>query len=330
MNHPTYSAIPPARRLPVARLFADTETIPTQRLDILQELTEKNHAERDVKLAELAPPKSLKKQETIDAWMENELPVKQGEINDEYAEKLREAIHKTCLDGAFGQLVCISLAPDDDSPTNLWDTNWSAPGYEAWLLNELHRSMQGMFGHHRGAQLVGHGIGFDRTMIRQRGIVLGAPVHAMFSKAVKPWENDAVFDTMTEWTGDPRKYISQDRLCKALGIDGKGTDLPDGEYIDGSQVWDFIQRGEIAKVAIYCGGDVVRARRLYRAITGMDARPAQPAFNPTCVSLTAEILAAPASKVAEQVQANVAASAPPVLDLLPVESYVAEELPLES
>jgi hypothetical protein len=265
---------------PAMQLFVDTETIPTQREDILQEITEANHAERDAALAALAPPKSLKKQDSIDAWLANELPVKQSEIKAKYAQELAETIHKTCLDGAFGQLAVISLAAGDEDPVTLWDQNWDAPGYEAWLLHELGRAMAERCRHHRGQTLVGHNITFDRRMIRQRGMVLGVPVHSLFTRDVRPWETDVVFDTMTAWTGDHRLYISMDKLCKALGVAGKGSDLDNGEYIDGSQVWDFVQRGEIAKVARYCSGDVRRTRELYQVMRGIVPRPANPPFEP--------------------------------------------------
>lgn len=269
-----------SRFSPAMQIYADTETIPTQRADILAELTEANHAERDAELAKLAPPKNIKKAETIDAWMVNELPAKQDEIRDKFDAALQETIHKTCLDGAFGHLAVISLALGDEAPLTLWDSNWDAAGYEAWLLNELERATKDRCRHHRGQTLIGHNIAFDRNMIRQRGIVLGVPVHPLWTKPVKPWENDLVCDTMIEWTGDPRNRISLDKLCKALGVDGKGTDLADGEYIDGSQVWDFIQRGEIAKVATYCGRDVERARNVYKLMRGATPRMPQPTFAP--------------------------------------------------
>lgn len=283
--------------IPAMTIFADTETIPTQRLDIVQELTEANHAERDAKLADIAPPKSTKKAESIAEWLATEAPIKRQAIIDEYAAKLAENIHKTCLDGAFGQLAVISLAAGDEEPVNLWDSNWDAPGYEAWLLHELGQTLGVRCRHHRGQTLVGHNITFDRRMIRQRGIIHGVPVHPMFTKEVKPWETDLVFDTMTAWTGDYRLYITMDKLCKALGLAGKGTDLEDGEYIDGSQVWDFVQRGEIAKVAKYCGGDVRRTRELYYVMRGIIPRPPVPAFVPGQPRLIGVDMAAPGGDI---------------------------------
>lgn len=272
-----YSPPPPrmglqGRRDPSA-MFFDTENIPTQRLDIIQEIAEQVRVESYSAMAQ-AGLDPITRPVGDDA-----LALKWDLMTSRRAVDTEQAIHKTCLDGAFGQLAVISYAADDEDPVNLWDSNWSAPGYEPWLLNELDVHVRRRFG--KAFQLVGHNIAFDRNMVRQRALVLGCPAHRIFTAEVKPWENAVVYDTMTGWTGDVRTRITQDKLCKALGIAGKGSDLEDGEYIDGSQVWDFIRRGEIAKVATYCGGDVVRARRIFRALMGMDPRPPYPAFTPT-------------------------------------------------
>ncbi len=71
------------------------------------------------------------------------------------------------------------------------------------------------------------------------------------------------------WAG-LRDKISLDRICKALGIQAKGEDLPEGEYIDGSLVWEFVKRGEIEKVAAYCKADVIRCREVYKRINFLE------------------------------------------------------------
>ena len=51
-----------------------------------------------------------------------------------------------------------------------------------------------------------------------------------------------------------------DRLCKILGIPGKGD-------MDGSRVWPMVQSGKIAAVADYCRGDVDRTRAIHKRMT---------------------------------------------------------------
>lgn len=256
MNFPR-TAPTSAAALLARTLFFDTETIPTQRQDIVKMV-------QDEVLSRY--PETVPRDET---------PAIKAELD--------AAVHATCLDAAFGQLAVISLAFGEEAPVNIWDPHWQHAGYEAWLLAELYRIVRSRVAAASRdlGPLVGHNIGFDRDFVRQRSIVLGVPALPIFTAEVKPWENDKVFDTMTGWTGDVRKRISQDKLCKALGIDGKGTDLEGGEYIDGSQVWDFIQAGRIKDVATYCGGDVVRARRLYKRLKGLEPVPAPPEFTPT-------------------------------------------------
>jgi len=51
-----------------------------------------------------------------------------------------------------------------------------------------------------------------------------------------------------------------DRLCKVLGIDGKGN-------FDGSMVADEWTNGSKEKVISYCCDDVARTRAIYKRLT---------------------------------------------------------------
>ena len=61
---------------------------------------------------------------------------------------------------------------------------------------------------------------------------------------------------MTAFAG-ARGTIGMDRLCLALGMDGKGD-------IDGSMVADLWSQGEFEKIASYCRDDVLRTREIHR------------------------------------------------------------------
>lgn len=259
-------------------LFADVETIPTQRADIVSDIADELFAQRDAAIAALAPPGNYKKQETIDAWMATELPGKVIELTEQYEKKVAEAIHVTGLDGAFGQAAVVSMALGEEEPIKLFDEQWQEAGYEAWLLHETNAEIVRRVGRQSGFTLVGHNIEFDRRMLRQRGIVRSIRMHSLLTRPVKPWENDVVFDTMIAWTGDARLRVKLDKLCKALGIAGKGSELD--EDIDGSMVWDFIRTGRIAKVATYCAGDVRRARSVWKRIHFLIDEPAVSAVEP--------------------------------------------------
>ena len=54
--------------------------------------------------------------------------------------------------------------------------------------------------------------------------------------------------------------MSQNNLCKALGIEGKPGD------IDGSKVWDFYKAGKIDRIEEYNRHDVETVEKIYNRI----------------------------------------------------------------
>ena len=70
---------------------------------------------------------------------------------------------------------------------------------------------------------------------------------------MKAWAGLA---TASAWTG----------CARPSAIPTKGSEL-DGEEIDGSKVWDFVQAGRIDEVAEYCEADVERVRQVHRRLT---------------------------------------------------------------
>ena len=104
-------------------------------------------------------------------------------------------------------------------------------------------------------------------MLYQRSVVHGIKPPYWIPFDAKPW-GDRVFDTMLAWAG-ARGRVGQDKLCRILGIDAKGSEL--GDEIDGSKVWDFVKEGRIAEVATYCGGDVQRAKEIHQRLTFAEA-----------------------------------------------------------
>lgn len=224
-------------------LFLDIETVPAQDPRVREEIA-----------ARISPPASMKKAETIAEWEKNDKP-----------KAIDEKWLKTSFDGAFGHAVVIGYAFDDAEPSTLYS--------DEWLINER-AVLERFFGEiSRGYEnqkngrvlplVVGHRVwDFDLRFLWQRAVV-----HALRWPAVLPnlWDHrarDRVFDTMTAWAG-PREFVSLDKLCLALGVEGKGVELG-GEEIDGSKVWEFVKAGRLAEVATYCDGDVKRVREIYR------------------------------------------------------------------
>lgn len=210
-------------------VYFDLETIPCQDEAYRLELARK-----------VEPPKTLKKQESIDAWL--------SENRDRAAD---EEMAKTSFDGGRGHICTIAWAKDD------------SPIYveHAKTLDEERGVIEAFFGDidpYHSEILVGHNItGFDLGFLRKRAVVLGVkmPPPQRLPRDPKPWDKN-VHDTMTMWAGGTNR-ISMDNLCAILGIEGK-----DG--FDGSQVAGAWTAGEHDKIAEYCRDDVYRTREIHK------------------------------------------------------------------
>jgi hypothetical protein len=248
----------------IAQLFTDIETMPAQRPDVLEEIRAEKQADLDAALAAIKPPGNYKKQETIDEWLATEAPKIAAGLTAAFDSTVDEAYRKTGLDGAFGQIACVSFAYRGAEPLNVWADDWGDPQYEVCVL----RNLSALLGEtiqpnmHMACQVVGHNVSaFDLRFIVQRCIVRGVRPHPVLLRAAqaKPWETDRVFDTMVQWAG-PGKTIKLDKLCKALGLPGKGD-------MDGSKVWDAIKAGRMSDVAEYCADDVRKVRAVWQRMT---------------------------------------------------------------
>jgi hypothetical protein len=216
-------------------LTFDIETLPTDDESVIAEF------EKGIK-----PPATHKKQETIDAWMIE---------NKESA--LKELVSKTSFDGMYGRIACIAWSIDDEP---VFSSN--ADYTEARAIKALYDFIETR-GEVRNNNLVfcGHNIaGFDLPFLKHRSIILGIkpPKSLLQAMNAKPWDS-CIADTMLMWSSDPHKRGSMDRICKALGIQGK-------EGFDGSMVaetWPIYPQ----KVIEYCKDDVRRTRSIYKRIT---------------------------------------------------------------
>ncbi|MDR1850220.1 MAG: hypothetical protein LBQ75_09280, partial [Zoogloeaceae bacterium] len=216
-------------------------------------------AEINVKKANLSVPKNYKDSDKVEAYLVG----KAAELDNSFADEYR----KTSLDGARGQICVIGLAIDEDAPRAFFRDDWQDPEAERGILHDFFTTVSEEFQRRRSFSIphfIGHNIiDFDLLFIFQRAVVLGIKPPDGIPFDARPWD-PSVFDTCTKWAGVGNR-VSLDKLCKALAIAGKGSEI--GEDIDGSQVWDYVQRGEIAKVAEYCKGDVERTRAIFKRLT---------------------------------------------------------------
>jgi len=235
------------------RIYADAETIPGQGAAVREALEVEATAEK----AEVKAPSNYKDPDKIAEFVLN----KRAEIDAAMEEKWR----KTALDGAYGQIAVFSIAIDEAPPVAFYQEDWA--NGERQILRDLFAALVAAYdpATMRRPVFIGHNlIEFDLRFLFQRAIILGIKPPPLIPFQAKPWD-DAVFDTMTQWAG-VKNRVSLDKLCKALGIPGKGSELG-GEEIDGSKVWDFVKAGRIADVATYCKGDVERVRQAHKRMT---------------------------------------------------------------
>ena len=214
-------------------VYFDVETIPSQLPGI-----------RDEFIAAVQAPAQYKKPESIAEWLKENREA-EGEA----------AWLKTSFDGGLGHIVCIALAVNDSRPVSYAVSAefYGKPDDEKALLEAFfcHLVDVGRY------QLVGHNIiGFDLPFLWKRAMVLGVKPPAFFPRNPKPW-GEEVADTMLLWDSQQRAGGSMDRICRLMGIPGKGD-------MDGSKVWPAVLEGRMSEVAEYCRQDVERTRAMHR------------------------------------------------------------------
>ena len=210
--------------------FFDLETLPTNDESVIAEL-EKT----------ICPPGNIKKPESVAAWMDE---------NKESA--LLDLVAKTSFDGMCGRVACIAWCSGDDAISSTMPDHSEDEAIAAFY-DYLSFSSDNVF--------CGHNIsGFDLPFLKHRSIILNiAPPDSLWkAMKAKTWD-DCIQDTMIMWNTDTQKRTSMDKLCRALGIDGKGD-------FDGSMVaktWPT----DPQKVIDYCIDDVSRTRQIYKRLT---------------------------------------------------------------
>lgn len=207
----------------------DLETLPTNDAEIIASFE-----------STISAPGQYKKPESIAEWMA---------ANKDAA--LKELVAKTSFDGLYGRIACIAWGEQEDE-IEASDHNHSEGDAIEAFYSSISKSDAETF--------CGHNIaGFDLPFLKHRSIILGIKPPQSILRAMKgkPWD-DSIADTMLMWDSRSDKRVSMDKLCKALGIAGKGC-------FDGSMVaetWPI----DPQKVIGYCKDDVRRTMEIYRRI----------------------------------------------------------------
>jgi len=216
-------------------VFIDIETIPEQ-------------PENEVK-AEIAEtiqaPATMKKQETIEAWHNGEgkyAGVKDAAIEDEY--------RKGALDGGRGEIisVCASIG---GKLLSLYREDESESSLIAEIFSQI--TTAGV----SSPYFIGHNVTFDLEFLWKRAVILG--INPGFKIPFNGRHKSDYYCTMQAWAGYGKR-ISQDKLAKMLGFEGKPDD------INGANVWDHYKEGNIERIAEYNQHDVETVISIYNRI----------------------------------------------------------------
>jgi hypothetical protein len=193
----------------------------------------------------VAEAKFIAKDVMIANWEKQFAPIKAEQVGiDNW--------RKTSFDGAQGELFSVAWAVGDGEILG----QFSAPGDDqALFLSEVFQAIKESVGNHSPFFIGQYVAGFDLKFLFKRAVILG--VEPPFKLPFSGRHEQHFYDLQQAWEGFGGR-CSLDTMCKALGIEGKPDD------IDGSQVWDYVEKGEYEKVMEYNKYDVEQTRKVYK------------------------------------------------------------------
>jgi len=229
------------------KIYIDIETIPKQ---------PENETKAEIAKT-IKAPASMKKPETIQDWHSGV-----GKYEGVKDAAIDEAYRKTALDGTYGEIISCVISDG----INFYENSRDLGESEAFLLSKIFDDVDSLARLNNLGPLVranelpyfiGHNIRFDLKFLWQRAIINKIP--PAFKIPFNGRHSKDFYDTMEAWVGFNQR-ISQDNLCKALGIDGKRDE------VKGSNVWDYVKSGQVSKVAKYNKHDVEDVVSIYNRI----------------------------------------------------------------
>lgn len=186
---------------------------------------------------------------------------KRSKHADKQSDEMRfeDFVAKTSFDGAYGRILCIAYAVDEQKTEVLCNENDERKTLvEFWdLVKALSGQPRNMQYPDYGLLFVGHNVmDFDLRFIYQRSIVLG--VRPAYEINFARYRSYPIYDTMKEWVKWGNSTVGLEYLALALGIPSPKED------IDGSQVAAQYAAGKLGDILEYCKRDVETTRAVYR------------------------------------------------------------------
>jgi hypothetical protein len=169
------------------------------------------------------------------------------EKNKKAKKDFEQYLLKTSFDGAFGRILCIGYAINDEQTEVIYED-----GNEKRMLEKFWEIAD------KSDLFIGHNVmDFDLRFVYQRSIINKVKPSKNLSFA--RYRNYPIYDTMKEWAKWSFDVsIGLESLALALGI----PTPKDG--IDGSRVFDFYKAGKTEEILEYCKRDVDTTRTVYK------------------------------------------------------------------
>ena len=219
------------------QIIFDIETIPSQQINA-----------RELARANIKPPATLKKAESIAAWWANEADA-----------AVEEAYRRQALDGGLaGEIISIAAVTPDGRQWVRCRTQAEKESelllafgaqVESWIDQDA-RAVAVGFNYAQDPFLIAHNAAFDIGFLWRRCIVNGVrlpfKVPGPMARAGQHYGC-----TMLLWAGYGNR-VSLDALCRALGVPS-----PKDDGMDGSKVLDAWLAGEHERIAQYNLADAV-------------------------------------------------------------------------
>lgn len=173
---------------------------------------------------------------------------------------VEQAYRKRALDGTYGQVCSVAVSGANINGIN--SISLAEARDEAAILCWVSDIMVEYLGRKDGKNttpfFIGHNITFDLKFLFRRFVV--NRLAPGFKLPFGGWHGKDFYCTLQGWCGRDGR-ISQDNLCKALGIEGK----PEG--ISGSNVYDHALEGNWEGIEGYNRDDVKKCKEIYKRLT---------------------------------------------------------------
>ena len=228
------------------KIFIDTETIAAQSERAI-ELLKSNIEQAKEKLS----PPSNYKADTAEKW----LVKKRLELDNGF----EQAHLKTSLNGDLGEIITIGFKVENDITMTIFrkDGETEKELLEIFI-DYISREIKTKGGTDNRITWIGHNlIKFDLPFIFKRCVINN--IKPSFDIPINARHGMNAYDTSAAWCLYG-KYISQDSLCRTLG-------LPTKQGMDGSKVYQAWLDGKHEEIADYCKSDVDTVVSLYNRLT---------------------------------------------------------------